>query len=801
MKIQIGASEYTCDEIKSISRSSSQFPGLTELSVTLELDYGDELPAPPKLLICVSSHDTGTPIKFFTGWYLGHNAKPIQNGEKIAFSLRTAGVLFYLDKGKPIANFATNGTLEALITNLAVEAELTKVSGLKYLSISAGGDNPETAYFIDNGVENFAKLLTDIASNLGYEPHVQELGWLDIPTFLETTGAITGLKLLPLNSTDLPAPITSATYDPSNPDNCANFPFTDFEWEIENKGYTTVEVIGRLGELAKELDETPQTSYSKYLLFPLPNAVDNPNVTGAEFSIELPKTINQVNQLLILPEIGQLEIVEPYDPETALTGNTFYFDKSVPRVIISNDLIASLTDPTNVVASLVNYVFIRVRHTDSGASSNLSSATGGALEKAFIVLNDQNINDFGIATDTAVNYLSSFLNGNFKAKGKRRTTTENWLNGQSMTIEIPAYSIDKVVKVVGSSANYQGKVDVSGSMRDEWVFDLQFAEVVSPKGSSFAEATRAGSRAASSRSNQPNLPVYENIPFASGNMCLLLTWADDGVISLTETVGTGSTFEILAEDFVNGSTGSFTTTIELDDPSAYVLRFVVTSELNTGGGTTNLGQLQIKLNGVVQDFDYFQGFPTAVFDGGYPIEANSGEEGDQFTVVTIGCSLFEGIVGENTIVIEYNQDDNWTTDATVSSGIFEVFAIRICKISDTPCGSGGNGECMLIELENGTDETEEDVLLKAVNTGLPETYGAYVYVENPGIPDTISYSVEVYINDILIGTLLSEESNTDLFIIDPELAGETVNIRMVFAVTQTGEFIDPLLARLFLIPV
>ncbi len=804
MKIQIGSSEYNCSQIKSISRSSGQTPGLNELAVTIELDYGQDLPLPPKLLSCVLSEGTGTPLKFFPGWYLGKPAKPTQHGEKILFTLRTAGVLYYLDKGKPIANFSTNGTLEQVVINTALEAELTKESGLKYLLISAGGDNPETTYSINNAVENFSKFLTDITSAYGYEAHVQELGWLDVPTLLESSGAITGLKLLPIGSTDLPSPITEATYDPTDPDNCATFPFTDFEFDRGTKSYTTVEVVGKLGELAKELDEGPQTSYSKYLTFALPKAVDNPGVTDAEFSIELPKTINKLNQVLILPELGQLELVEPYDPETPLTGNTFYFDPQVPRIILSNALIASLTDPDNVGLGLVNYVFIRVRHTDSGASSNLSAATGGALEKAYIVLNDQNINDFGVATETAINLLSSYLNGGFTCQGKRRTTTENWVNGQSMTINIPAYSVSKVVKVVGSSASYKGKIEVSGVERDEVIFDLRFAEVVNPKGSGFAGATRNGlSGASGGSSNKPNLPTYEHIPFVTGDMCLVLTWTGGGVIASTGTVGTGSGFEILAEDFINTSTGTFTTTVELDEPGDYVLRFIIRSDLITGEGTTDLGQLQIKLNGVVQDFDYFQGFPTAVFDGGYPIRANSGDEGDLYNVATLTCSLTEAIAGENTLVIEYNQEDNWLEDATVESGTFEVSAIRICKVSfgPTPAAEGVNGQHIILTTQNGTVEDTVNVTLVDLNSDLPDFYGGFIYVQLLGSPETFSYTVNLYINDELQATLLHTSSDKLLYEFDLILAGENVDIKMELIASQTGEFIDDIQAELYLIAV
>ncbi len=804
MKVQIGSSEYNCSQIKSLSRSDGQFAGLTELSISIELDWGQDLPAPVKLIACILSESTGTPVKFFSGWFFGEQkAEPKQNGEKILFTLKTTGILIYLDKGKPVSNFTTNGTLEQVAINLAKEAGLTKDPGeLKYLLISAEGENPETAYSTDSKIENYATVLNNLAANLGYEVHVQELGWMDIPTLLSTTGAITGLKLLPIGSTENPCPIPEAIYDPTNPTNCDTFPFKNFWFKRTNPTITTVEFHGAFAEFALDIEETPQTSYSKYLVFPVPNPVDNPNITDPEISFPLPPQIRKAHQVLLLPSPGQLEIVEPYDPETPLEAGQFYFDPKGPRVILSNADIAALEDPTSCLV-FVNFQFVKARVTDTGASSNLSDASGGALEKAFIVASDQSVNDFAIASESATNLLASYLNQGFSCGGDRSSTTENWLVGQSMTMQIPAYSINKVVKVSNAPANYKGKVDISGVERDEVEFKLTFMEVVNPKGSGFAASARNGLSGSSSGSNnKPNLPTYEHIPFASGDMCLVLSWTDDGVIASTGTVGTGSGFEILAADFIDDSIGSFTTTVDLDNPSDYQLRFIIRSDL-INASTTDLGQLQIKLNGVVQDFDYFQGFPTAVFDGGYPIRSNSGDEGDLFTVATLACSLTEATVGTNTLVIEYNQLDNWLEGATVESGSFEISAIRICKTTfgPDPAGLGVNGQHIILTTQNGTVEDTVSVTLTDLNSGLPDFYGGFIYVQVLGVPATFSYTVNLYINDELKATLLHTSSDKLLYEFDPILAGETVSVKMELIAAQSGGSIDDIQADLYLVAV
>lgn len=585
MRIQLDTTTYDgCDLTAQVSRSTSAIPGLTTLNCSIELPIDVELPQDPQLISCVLSEDTASPLKWFTGWYLGATAKPVNNNESFLWTFKVVDVLYYLANSKSISNYSNSTTLEGHARDIAVLAERPATTGsYRYLDIEAApADTDPFGFAIENNSLNLQAAFAELAKRSGYEVTIQEVGWTDHATLFASTSSITRIIFREAGSNEELAPVALANFDPSDPDFCDDFPFTDFSFGWEKEGITSSEVRGKGGDKAKEEGETIVTSYSKYRAIPIIQPQTDAAITEFDFAFELSADINKLNQVLVLPELGQLEVLFPYDPNTALTAGQVYFDKesSPPRVIFFQDDITGLT-VDNTCYVLENFQFIKVIETDSASSTALGAATHGAFNKAYHTISDPAIADFPTATSVAQSDLAEAIKGNFFCSGKRLTTTENWLNGQLMNVTIPSQNIDKWVKVVSSSGTVKGKVFDSGEneYRDEIDYSLTFAEVDKNIFSgSFLGRLGAMARGGGNGSggNNPAFPVYDEIPFNPDPDCEAIPCTQDGAeevfstTPLTELV----TFPALAgikDTIPADTTGTFDHladfTLDLSDPA------------------------------------------------------------------------------------------------------------------------------------------------------------------------------------------------------------------------------------------
>lgn len=524
MRIQLNTTTYDgCDLTAQVSRSTSNIPGLTTLNVSIELPIATQLPQTPQLISCVLSEDTANPIKWFSGWYLGADATPTNNNQSFLWTFKIADVLFYLANSKSVSNYSNSTSLETHALNIATLAERPAIPGVyRYLDIEASPDTDPFSFVIENNSFNLQTALAELAKKVGYEVTVRELGWTDHATLFASNNAITAIILREAGTIAEIAPIASVTWDPTSVNFC-DFPFTDFRFGFEQEGITSAEVLGKGGSKAKDDGETIETSYSKYFFFQIIKPNTDTNIDDFEVQLNLNGDINKVNQAILITANNtstQLEIVEPYDPNTPLTAGKFYFDResNPPRIILFKDDVLALTQQATL-AVLVNFQFIKVIETDAASSTVLGTATHGAFNKAYRTVNDQSITDFSSATSIAQSTLAEAKKGNFVCSGKRETTSENWLNGQLMRVQIPSQSIDKYVKVISSNGTVKGKIFENNEYRDLIEYSLSFAEIDKNIFSGVFLAKLGGlARSGGNGGNNPGFPGYEEIPFNDGGV-------------------------------------------------------------------------------------------------------------------------------------------------------------------------------------------------------------------------------------------------------------------------------------------
>ena len=600
MRIQLNTTSYDgCDLIGQVSRSSSNLPGLTTLNVSLELPTNIVLPKTPQLISCTLSEDTGNPIKFFTGWYLGASAKPVNNNESFLWTFKVVDVLYYLANSKSVNSYSNSTTLQGHAEDLAALAERPAIPGaFRYLDIDVvPSDTDPFSFVIENNSLNLQAIITELAKISGYEVAVRELLWTDHATLFASTGAITALVFRQPGTTQELAPIMEINFDPSDANFC-DFPFTDFAFGFETEGITSVEVLGKGGAKAREDGETIETSYSKMFFFPVPKPLTDSNIDEFEVPIVLNNDINKVNQVLLIKDTNdttQLEVIFPYDPNTPLTAGQCYFDKegNPPSIRLSQEDLTALTQDA-YLGVLLNFQFIKVVEHDAGSTTALSTSTHGAFNHAYRTVKDESIADFPSATSIAQSTLLEAKKGNFFCSGKRLTTTENWINGQVMRVQIPSQSVDKWVKVVSSNATVKNKIFDSGSnqYRDEIDYSLSFAEVDK---NIFSRSFGTSLGRSASSGNSAGFPVYDEIPFGT---------TETGCnVGISTTVGTNYTYggsslsglpSLQVPDAITdaGTVTKSWTISNADNEISTVLSYVTF----IGDPTTN-GILEIKVDG------------------------------------------------------------------------------------------------------------------------------------------------------------------------------------------------------------
>ncbi|KAF0247671.1 MAG: hypothetical protein FD167_2929, partial [bacterium] len=445
-----------CDLIGTISRSSGQTPGLNKLSVSIELPIDAELPKNVRIISCKLSEDTANRVDFATGFYLGASAKPVANHTKFLWTFEIVDVLYFLSNSKPIINYKNSTTLLGHARDLAVLAERTNAGnvGYRYLDIQAEPDSEPFLLDLTGDTYNLATAYEELKKASGYEFVVQEVGWANPEALFNTPGsAITRLLFRPIGSNTNLAPIPVITYDPTSPTFCQDFPLTDFTFSFSTQAFSSVRFIGKNGTKAKDLGETLQTSYSERLSFLIKKPSPVAGVTDFQLTLVLPNEINELNQVLLTAPTIQLTVVEPYDPNGTLNPGECYFDRASnpPKIVFRSGDVNAFTDDKTCY-TLVNYVFIQVEETNSAQASQLSAGTHGAIPKSYEIIKNESVSDFPTATEAALVRLEQITKLKFNASGKRRTTTENWLNEQTVIFNIPSQGFFNILTKV-SNAN------------------------------------------------------------------------------------------------------------------------------------------------------------------------------------------------------------------------------------------------------------------------------------------------------------------------------------------------------------
>lgn len=504
-----------CDFIGTISRSSGQIPGLNKLSVSIELPIDVELPKNVRIISCKLSEDTANRIDFATGFYLGASAKPVANDTKFLWTFEIADVLYFLSNSKPIINYKNTTTVLGHARDLAVLAERTNPGnvGYRYLDIQSEPDSEPFLLDLTGDTYNLATAYEELKKASGYEFVVQEVGWANPEALFNTPGsAITRLLFRPIGSNTNLAPIPVITYDPTSPTFCQDFPLTDFTFSFSTQAFSSVRFIGKNGTKAKDLGETLQTSYSERLSFLIRKPSPVAGVTDFQLTLVLPNEINELNQVLLTAPTIQLAVVEPYDPNGTLNPGECYFDRASnpPKIVFRSGDVNAFTDDKTCYA-LVNYVFIQVEETNSAQASQLSAGTHGAIAKSYEIIKNESVSDFPIATEAALVRLEQITKLKFNASGKRRTTTENWLNEQTVIFNIPSQGFFNILtKVSNANATLSGKVSEStlaGELRDEIIYNsLTFTSV---------DTLFANVKNRLAPTTRPALPTYREVPYTA----------------------------------------------------------------------------------------------------------------------------------------------------------------------------------------------------------------------------------------------------------------------------------------------
>lgn len=547
MKLQIGSQAFTALDIVpgSLSRASTSIPGLTELSLSLKLPFATVLPRQIKLCGLVASETTATPVKLFSGFYLGYtNAKHSQDWRYITYSLKIASALLFLPKSKAISNYAENKTALQHAIALAAKADVSvNISDLRYLQISdLASSSTSFPYAIDASTKNYQDALTDIANYAGLEIVGLDPGWTDIPTLLASANPIYALAFREPDTTQNPAAFGDITIDPSDALFCENYPFYDDSFAFEDGVYTSCQVNGRGAEKAVDDGDTAQTNFVRYVAHAIPTPVtdttitSNPDVPFIGYPINLNPDIYKLNQVII-DTVGLITIVQPYDPTTPLSAGQAYFNRTAnpPQIILSQDDVSALTAPIPPAVTYETYVFIRDYIHNTSAVTRLTSATNGAITHAYSQVNDQSIGDFTTAAARGTAEVNKSKDGFYKYQAKWRTTFDDVKNGESFRWQIPAQSIDKNMVIDSSTLTYEGEILVAGVARDQLVHSFSASNVsksIFSGNSLLGGLSRAGlgGGTGNTSSNPPSPPTYEEIPF--GESCsynVITTFAGTGV--------------------------------------------------------------------------------------------------------------------------------------------------------------------------------------------------------------------------------------------------------------------------------